>query len=178
MTKDKTKRPLKTLERAISKAGLGSRTEARRWIADGRVCVNGRAIRTPDHWVDMERDRLTLDGKPVRPGKRIYLLLYKPAGYVTTYTDPDKRPTVYDLIRDVKDWVFPVGRLDLETSGLLLMTNDTQLAERLTNPDYKVSKTYLVKTSTRLADQQLESLRAGVAASTFQPKRISSQATG
>ena len=155
-------RPLKTLERVISKAGLGSRTEARSWIGAGRVRVNGRLIQTPDHWVDLERDSVTLDGKPVRPQKRMYLLLYKPKGYLTTYKDPENRPTVYDLIQDIDRFVVPVGRLDLDTSGLLLMTNDTQFAEQIMNPDYKVSKTYLVKCADILSDSQMEQLRNGV----------------
>ena len=92
------KRPIKTLERVLSKAGLGSRTEARSWIGAGRVRVNGRLIQTPDHWVDLERDRVTLDGKAVRQQDKIYLLLYKPKGYITTYKDPQGRPTVYVLI--------------------------------------------------------------------------------
>jgi 23S rRNA pseudouridine2605 synthase len=156
------KRPLKTLERVISKAGLGSRTEARSWIGTGRVRVNGKLIQTPDHWVDMDRDRVTLDGKPLLAKEKIYLLLYKPAGYLTTYKDPEGRPTVYDLLKDVEEFVSPVGRLDLDTSGLLILTNDTQFAERLTNPDYKVPKTYLVKASTLLTDEQLGALRNGV----------------
>src|SRR5579862_8240652 len=155
-------RPLKTLDRAISKAGLGSRTEARSWIGAGRVSVNGRVIQTPDHWVDLQRDKVAIDGKPLQPGDKIYLLLYKPKGYITTYKDPEGRPTVYDLIADLKAWVFPVGRLDLESSGLLIMTNDTALAERLTNPDFKVPKTYLVKSARRLSEAQLERLRSGL----------------
>jgi len=155
-------RPLKTLERVLSKAGLGSRTEARSWIGAGRVCVNGRVVQTPDHWVDMERDRVTLDGQPVRGAKKVYLLLYKPKGYITTRTDPDGRPTVYDLVRDAGVWVVPVGRLDLDTTGLLIMTNDTGFAERLTNPDYKVPKTYQVKCADRLAGEQIARLRLGV----------------
>ena len=153
---------LRTLDRVLSKAGLGSRTEAAGWIAAGRVRVNGKAVLKPDHWVDPKRDRVTLDGKPIRARQQHYLLLYKPTGYLTTYRDPAGRPTVYDLIADVEAWVFPVGRLDLDTSGLLLLTNDTRLAERLTNPDYKVPKTYLVKTASRLSDEQLEALRRGV----------------
>jgi 23S rRNA pseudouridine2605 synthase len=155
-------RPLKTLDRVISKAGLGSRTEARSWIGTGRVRVNGRVIQTPDHWVDLERDRITLDGRPVRGGEKIYILLNKPKGYITTYKDPEGRPTVYDLISDVGQFVVPVGRLDQDSSGLLMLTNDTQFAERVTNPEFKVSKTYLVKASTRLSDDQLELLRKGV----------------
>ena len=155
-------RPLKTLDRVISKAGLGSRTEARSWIGAGRVSVNGRVIRTPDHWVDLARDRVTLDGKPVRGGEKVYLLLYKPKGYITSYKDPEGRPTVYDLIGEVGQFLGTVGRLDQDTSGLLLMTNDTQFAERVTNPEFKIPKTYLVKASTRLSDQQIERLRHGV----------------
>ena len=163
MTGYKTgKRPLKTLERVLSKAGLGSRTDARKWIGAKRVKVNGKVIGTPDHWVDLERDTVTLDGKPVRASKRIYLLLYKPKGYITTYKDPQGRPTVYDLIQDAGQWVVPVGRLDQDTSGLLLLTNDTRFAELVTNPDYKIPKTYLVKTSTHLADAQIEQLEKGV----------------
>jgi 23S rRNA pseudouridine2605 synthase len=158
----KIDRPLKTLERAISKAGLGSRTDARGWIGAGRVAVNGRIVRDPDAWVDLERDRVTLDGKPVRGGEKVYILLYKPTGYLTTYRDPEGRPTVYDLIGDAGTWLVPVGRLDLETSGLRVLTNDTQFAERLTNPDYKVPKTYQVKAASLLSDEQIEALRRGV----------------
>ena len=155
-------RPLKTLERVLSKAGLGSRVEARSWIHAGRVTVNGRVIRNPDHWVDLERDRVHFDRQPLEKRDRVYVLLYKPTGYLTTYRDPQKRPTVYDLIGDVGTFVSPVGRLDLDTSGLLLMTNDNQFAERVTNPDSHVAKTYLVKASLRLTDEQLQQLRDGI----------------
>ena len=150
------------MERVLSKAGLGSRTEARKWIASGRVKVNGKLIQTPDHWVDLVRDKVTLDNQPVQQADKIYLLLYKPTGYITTFKDPEGRPTVYDLIRDSGRWVIPVGRLDQDTSGLLLLTSDTRFAERITNPDYKVPKTYLVKASTLLSDEQLQQLRDGV----------------
>lgn len=167
------KRPLKTLERVLSKAGLGSRTEARRWIHQGRVTLNGTVVQHPDAWVDMARDRILFDGRPLAIAERVYILLYKPTGYITTYKDPDGRPTVYDLIKRpglggsaqtpaVKTFVSPVGRLDLDTSGLLILTNDTQLAERITNPESHVDKTYLVKASKRLTDEQLQQLRDGV----------------
>ena len=159
------KRPLKTLERVLSKAGLGSRTEARSWIGAGRVRVNGRVVQNPDHWVDLQRDRVALDGKPLRAARPVYILLYKPSGYLTTYKDPEGRPTVYDLVAGVSSFVSPVGRLDLDTSGLLILTNDTQFAERLANPDYHVPKTYQVKCSTRVDDEQIEQLRRGVALS-------------
>lgn len=153
---------LKTLERVLSKAGIGSRTEARRWIAGGRVTINRKIVRDPDAWVDLDRDRITFDGRPLVKQKPVYLLLYKPKGYLTTYRDPQGRPTVYDLLPDRDRYLFPVGRLDLDTSGLLLMTNDTQFAERLTNPDFKVPKTYLVKASIHLTDEQLDRLRHGI----------------
>lgn len=155
-------RPLKTLDRVLSKAGIGSRTETRRWIAAGRVRVNGQVVRTPDHWVDLERDEVTLDGKAIRAQRKIYLLLYKPKGYLTTYKDPRGRPTIYDLLTGVEQYVIPVGRLDLDTSGLLLLTNDTRFAERITNPDYKVPKTYYVKAAGELSEEALEPLRRGV----------------
>jgi 23S rRNA pseudouridine2605 synthase len=155
-------RPLKTLERVLSKAGLGSRTAARKWIGEGRVCVNGKTIESPDHWVDLKRDRVTLDGKPVRALERHYLLLYKPKGYITSHGDPDGRATVYDLLADLGQWVVPVGRLDQDTSGLLLMTNDTQFAERIMNPESKVPKTYLVKCATLIPEEAIERLRNGV----------------
>lgn len=156
------KRPIKTLERVLSKAGLGSRTDARSWIGAGRVRVNGKLVQTPDHWVDLERDKVTLDGQPLRPQEKIYLLLYKPKGYITTYKDPQGRPTVYDLIPEIDQFVGTVGRLDQDSTGLLLLTNDTQFAERVTSPEYKIPKTYLVKTSTILIEGHLESLRNGV----------------
>lgn len=153
---------MKTLERVISKAGLGSRSEARSWIHARRVEVNGKVIESPDHWVDLQLDEIYFDGRPLQAERKVYLLLNKPKGYLTTYKDPEGRPTVYDLIEQVGQWVFPVGRLDLDTSGLLLLTNDTDLAEQITNPEFHVAKTYLVKSATRLSDEQLDQLRNGV----------------
>ncbi len=156
------KRVLKTLDRVLSKAGICSRTEAREWIVRGRVKVNARTVRDPEHWVDVDHDAVVIDGRPLRAEKKIYLLLYKPKGYLTTYKDPDGRPTVYDLMAKVDQWVFPVGRLDQDTSGLLILTNDTQFAEQITNPEFHVPKTYLVKASTLLSDEQLAKLRDGL----------------
>jgi pseudouridine synthase len=155
-------RPIKTLERVLSKAGAGSRTDARRWIAAGRVVVNGSVVKSPDAWIDLERDRVLFDGKKLAKETLSYLLLYKPKGYLTTYRDPQGRATVYDLLPDRERYLFPVGRLDLETSGLLILTNDTELAERLTNPDFHIAKTYLVKASIHLTDEDLARLRHGI----------------
>src|SRR5688572_21645338 len=155
-------RPLKTLERVLSKAGLGSRVEARRWAHARRVKVNGTVVENPDHWVDLERDEVRFDDKPLKARDLQYVLLYKPAGYLTTYKDPEGRPTVYDLLTDVGTFLSTVGRLDRRTAGLLLMTNDNAFAERVTTPSSHVPKTYLVEASTRLSDAQLEQLRRGV----------------
>ncbi len=124
--------------------------------------VNGKLIQTPDHWVDIERDWVTLDGKPLEKQELRYVLLNKPKGYLTTYKDPENRPTVYDLIPGLGQFVGTVGRLDLDSSGLLLLTNDNALAEGMTNPAYKLEKTYLVKASTLLTDEQLSQLANGV----------------
>ena len=158
----KGERVLKTLDRVLSKAGLGSRSEARRWIGSGRVRVNGKVIQTPDHWVDVARDKVLLDNKPIRAVEKRYILLYKPKGYLTTYRDPQGRPTVYDLLPGVDQFVGTVGRLDLDTSGLLLVTNDNLLAEALTNPEHQFAKKYLVKASSLLSDAQLQQLAQGI----------------
>lgn len=152
---------LKTLDRALSRAGLASRSEARSWIGAGRVSVNGKVVRTPDTWVNAESDRVLVDGRPLTSARKTYIVLYKPKGYLTTSRDPEGRPTVYDLL-PAGPRLVPVGRLDQDTTGLLLMTNDTDFADFVTDPSSHVPKTYLVKASTPLSDEQLESLRKGV----------------
>jgi pseudouridine synthase len=158
----KPERRLKTLDRVLSKLGVCSRTESREWIEQGRLQVNGQTIRDPEQWVDLDRDRIALDGKPVRAEQKTYVVLNKPKGYLTSYTDPDGRKTIYDLLKALDQWVFPVGRLDLDTSGLLLMTNDSEFAEHITSPEHHVAKTYLVKSSLLLTDEQLRQLRDGI----------------
>lgn len=151
-----------TLDRVLSKAGIASRTDAREWIAAGRVRVGGRVVRDPETWVQPGRDKVSLDGKPVRAAAPVYLLLYKPKGFLTTRKDADGRPTIYDLLPDPGRYVFPVGRLDLDTSGLLLLTNDSTFAERIASPETGVAKTYQVKAATFLSDEQLALLAGGV----------------
>jgi 23S rRNA pseudouridine2605 synthase len=124
--------------------------------------VNGHIVEDPDVWIDFDRDRILFDDQPLESKDPAYILLYKPAGYITTFKDPEGRPTVYDLLADVATFVSPVGRLDLDTSGLLILTNDTQFAERLTNPDHKIPKTYLIKCADLLPDAALDRLRQGV----------------
>jgi 23S rRNA pseudouridine2605 synthase len=126
------------------------------------VQVDGRVTQNPDQWIDFDRDQILFDDKPLQSQRPVYILLYKPTGCITTFKDPEGRPTVYDLISDIDSFVSPVGRLDLDTSGLLILTNDTQFAERLTNPDHKIPKTYLVKCTGPLTDEALDQLRNGV----------------
>jgi pseudouridine synthase len=139
------KKPRATLDRVLSKAGIASRTTTREWITEGRVKVNGRVIRNPDHWVESGKDVVHLDGLKVREEKKVYIALNKPAGVVTSFGDNRDRPTVYEHVKTLDRWVFPVGRLDMDTSGLLILTNDTAFGEALLRPESKVPKTYYVK---------------------------------
>lgn len=152
----------RTLDRLLSRLGLCSRAAAARLVAAGRVRVNGRVARDPATWVDPERELVALDGKPVRSARKLYLCLNKPKGFLTSYGDPRGRRTVYDLLAGVPAWVFPVGRLDRDTSGLLLLTNDTGFAERVTNPRSGIAKTYRATTSRRVREEELERLRRGI----------------
>lgn len=152
----------RTLDRALSRLGAGSRAQAREWIEAGRVRVNGRVLRNPDAWIDPRTDRVALDGREVRTVKRVYLALHKPKGYLTTRTDPQGRATVYDLLGELAAWVAPVGRLDRDTTGLLLFTNDSDLADRITDPQHHLPKTYRVTTRGALGEEELERLAGGV----------------
>ncbi len=150
------------LARALSKRGAMSRSLAAEAVRAGRVTVNGRRVTDPEFRLDPARDVLALDGAAVTAREPVYLLLNKPVDVVTTRSDEHGRKTVYDLIGEVGQWVFPVGRLDRESAGLLLLTNDTALGERLTNPATKVPKTYRVKVAPLPSDEALERLRQGV----------------
>ena len=151
-----------TLDRVLSRFGVASRTDARQAILAGRVKVNGKVVRDPDLWVRPEQVVLHFDGQGLKPARKAYLLLYKPKGVITSHGDPGGRKTVYDYLGAISKWVSPVGRLDKDTSGLLLLTNDTELADHITNPNSKVLKTYLVKTSGILSEQTVARLNAGV----------------
>lgn len=140
-----------------------SRGEAARWIAAGRVEVGGAVERQPSRWIDPARDRVRVDGRPVGDDTvRVVLAFHKPTGVVTTRTDPGGRKTVYDVLGDVGRWVFPVGRLDRDTSGLLVLTNDHRLGERLTSPEHHVPKTYHVRVDGAPDAQALRALREGL----------------
>jgi 23S rRNA pseudouridine2605 synthase len=151
-----------SLERALSKLGLASRTEARRLIAAGRVHVDGRIVTNPLARVVPERIDIRIDGVETERHATVTLLLHKPRGYVTTRSDPDGRKTVYDLLAGAPARVVPVGRLDLATSGLLLLTNDTQFANWLTDPKSAVPRVYLATVRGRIQDEALVKLQEGI----------------
>ena len=151
-----------TLDRVLSKAGIASRTTTREWIAQGRVKVNGRVIRNPDHWVEAWKDAVHLDGLRVRGEKKTYIAMNKPAGVVTSFGDTRCRPTVYDYLKTLDRWVFPVGRLDMDTSGLLLFTNDTAFGEAMLSPESKIPKTYYVKVAGEITLDEYFNLASGL----------------
>ncbi|MDQ0321578.1 23S rRNA pseudouridine2605 synthase [Pararhizobium capsulatum DSM 1112] len=152
-----------TLPRALSKLGFCSRTQAEELIRAGRVAVGGRVVSDPEGWVDLSRDAISVDGKAVVAEKRVYLMLNKPRGLVTTRHDPEGRPTVFDCLKEIEHaHLSPVGRLDKASEGLLLFTNDTEFAQALLDPETHVAKTYHVQMD-RIADEaMLEALRQGI----------------
>ncbi|HHW13795.1 MAG TPA: rRNA pseudouridine synthase [Firmicutes bacterium] len=151
------------LQKALAEAGVASRRAAEDLIRQGRVSVNGRVVTELGTKVDPAADRLAVDGEPVVWGKPFtYVMLNKPAGYLTTAWDPQGRPTVLQLVEGVGLRVFPVGRLDADTEGLLLFTNDGELAHRLLHPRYHVPKTYLAEVEGVPGEDALARLRAGV----------------
>lgn len=152
----------KTLDRALSRAGACSRAAAARAIVSGRVTVNGRVVRDPGAWVDPVRDRLQLDGAPVRAAGKQVWLLHKPVGYVTTADDERRRQTVYDLLPPGLPWLAPIGRLDRDTSGLLLFTNDSDLAHAITDPASHLEKAYVATCRGHLPPAALQRLATGV----------------
>jgi 23S rRNA pseudouridine2605 synthase len=157
--------PRVSLERALSKLGLASRSEARALILQGRVSVDGTTITNASTRVVPERIAIAIDGAAQeREAESLTIALHKPRGYVTTRSDPEGRKTVYDLLVDLPSRVVPVGRLDLATSGLLILTNDTQFANWLTDPASGVPRIYLVTVAGRATDETTAGLINGVMA--------------
>jgi 23S rRNA pseudouridine2605 synthase len=150
------------LERALSKLGIATRSEARALITSGRVRVDGRTATDPRQHVVPERIRLTVDARAVVAPERITIALHKPRGVVTTRRDPEGRKTVYDLLAEFPHHVVPVGRLDYATSGLLLLTNDTRLADWLTDPTHEVPRVYLVTARGRVTEEEALALERGI----------------
>ena len=152
------------LNKYLAHAGVCSRREADRWIAEGRVRVNGRVVDELGLKVDPGRDRVEAGGRAVRKAEErpAYILLYKPAGRVVTVKDPFGRPTVMELLPRLPVRVFPVGRLDADSEGALLLTNDGETAFRLTHPRHEVGKVYEVRVEGAPSEEDLEKLRAGL----------------
>jgi 23S rRNA pseudouridine2605 synthase len=146
----------------VAKLGWGSRTQAWGWIRAGQVRVDGRVVTDPLTWVDLDRQAVTRGGEAPPPPAHCTLALHKPRGVVTTRRDERGRRTVYDLLPPGLPWVFPAGRLDADSEGLLILTSDAELAVALTDPGQHVPKTYHVTVGGSVAESALEELRRGV----------------
>jgi 23S rRNA pseudouridine2605 synthase len=151
-----------SLERALSKLGLASRTQARELILQGRVTVSGKVVTTPSMRIVPEGLAIAIDGATTDPAEPLTIVLHKPRGYVTTRSDPEGRKTVYELLGDLPGRVVPVGRLDLATSGLLVLTNDTRFANWLTEPESGIDRIYLVTVEGRVTADAAERLVEGM----------------
>src|SRR5437763_4371334 len=165
--------PAERLQKIIAAAGVASRRKAEQLITSGHVQVNGTTITELGSKADPETDHIRVNGKLLHGAQRhVYLLLNTPKGYVTTMSDPEKRPTVMDLIRGVKGRVYPIGRLDYASEGLLLLTNDGDLAHRLMKAASHIPKTYVVKVSGKPPEEGIARLRSGLSISTDDRKRV------
>ena len=173
-----------TLDRALSRFGVASRTAASEAIRSGRVKVNGRIVKDPEIWVNPQASPIHLDGERLHHARRVYFLFYKPKGVITSHGDPSGRKTVYDCLEQLLSgnskagcrndgskksaaglrlpWVAPVGRLDKDTSGLLILTNDNDFADHVTSPESGIPKTYLVKANTLVSDETLARMESGL----------------
>src|SRR5580700_7655598 len=165
--------PVERLQKIIAAAGVASRRKAEQLISAGLVQVNGQTISELGSKADPDTDHIRVNGKLLHGAQRhVYLLLNKPVGFVTTVSDPEKRPTVMSLIRGVGSRVYPVGRLDYASEGVVLMTNDGTLAHKLMKAASHVAKTYVVKVSGKPSEEALTRLRGGLSIATDQGKRV------
>jgi 23S rRNA pseudouridine2605 synthase len=169
--------PLERLQKIIAASGAASRRKAEELIAAHRVTLNGEVVTEMGTKADPASDKIAIDGAPI-PGREefLYFALNKPKGFVTTVNDPQGRPTVIDLMRGVAERVYPVGRLDYASEGLLLMTNDGALAQKLTKAGSHVPKTYLVKISGKPDEKALARLRAGITIELDDGRRVKTSA--
>ncbi len=151
------------LQKILSQAGVASRRKAEQYIQEGRVTVNGKMVTELGTKADIERDHIKVDGKLIhQPSRLVYLALNKPREVVTTLSDPQGRTTIVDLLRGVKERVYPVGRLDYSSEGLLLLTNDGEFANKITSAKTHLEKWYVVKSNGHLPLEQMEEFRRGV----------------
>jgi 23S rRNA pseudouridine2605 synthase len=155
--------PEERLQKLLSGAGIASRRKAEEFITEGRVTVNGKVVSELGSRADIERDHIKVDGRLIRqPSQMVYIALNKPDSVVSTASDPQRRTTVLDLLRGVKFRVYPVGRLDYHSEGLILLTNDGEFANAITSAKSHVPKTYLVKIKGSLTSEQEEQFRTGI----------------
>jgi 23S rRNA pseudouridine2605 synthase len=168
------------LARTLSKLGYCSRSQAFELISAGKVSLNGRVRRDPEAPVEEGRDRIEVEGKPIEPARRVYLMMNKPRGLVTTASDEKGRETVYSLLPETTPWVAPVGRLDKASEGLLLLTNDSEWAARITAPESRLHKTYHVQVAAIPTSELLDQMSKGVhsAGELLKAQRISLLRTG
>ena len=151
------------LQKILAKAGIASRRKAEELIRQGKVTVDGRVVTEMGIQVDPEHQRIEFNGKPVTvEEKKVYVLLHKPTGYVSTVHDPQGRPIVTELIKGIQERIFPVGRLDLDTEGALLLTNDGELAQKILHPSHEVNKTYRATVKGKPSKKKVEMLRRGI----------------
>ncbi len=165
---------LERIQKILAKSGIASRREAERMVVEGRVSVNGKIVETLGSKADPSRDSIKVDGKRVAHFEpKVIFLLNKPRGYLSTVKDPKGRPTIMDLLKNVKRRVYPVGRLDFDAEGLLLLTNDGDLAHLFSHPRFSVPKTYLVKVAGVPEEKKLARLRRGVRLEDGEAKAVS-----
>ncbi|XCN74846.1 MAG: pseudouridine synthase [Candidatus Electrothrix aestuarii] len=153
---------MERIQKIIAHAGICSRRKAEEYIAQGRVKVDGKAVTQPGLKVDPKQAVITVDGKPLQEEKKMYVLLHKPRGYVTTMSDPQGRPIVTDLLPKIQERLFPVGRLDLDSEGALLLTNDGTLAHQVLHPRFEVKKTYQATVQGFPKKTELKKLEQGI----------------
>jgi 23S rRNA pseudouridine2605 synthase len=150
------------LQKIIAEMGIASRRRAEELIAEGRVTVNGK-VAVVGMKADPARDHIKVDGKLLfRPEKKVYYIFHKPRGVVTSLSDPEGRPTVTDFLRGIRERVFPVGRLDYDSEGMLILTNDGDFAHGILHPSKKIPKTYVVKIKGVLEEEEINKLRTGI----------------
>lgn len=150
------------LQKVMAHAGIASRRKCEEIIAEGRVAVNGEIVTEMGVKVDPEEDKVVVDGKIISKEKKIYILLNKPEGYITTVSDPEDRDTVIDLMPDIKQRLYPVGRLDFNSSGLIILTNDGNLTYKLTHPKKEVDKTYEVEVRGLIDSDEFNKFKEGI----------------
>src|SRR5215468_9272804 len=167
------------LQKILAAAGIASRRKAEELILAGRITINGRTVTELGSKADAATDKITVDGKPLAaPQRHLYFLLHKPKGYVTTVSDPEGRPTVMDLLGQVPGRVYPVGRLDYASEGLLLLTNDGDLAQKLSKAGEHMPKTYHVKVNGRPDEKSIARLRQGITIPLEDGRRVKTSPAG